>query len=423
MMPKEAIDSSQQGHSRAPVGYVMTHYPKLAQTFIANEIEAVERAGVPIRCFAMNPPDAIEKSRPGADGKIARTIYLKPKLARGFLALLRQSLRHPLAMAGVWRKALASGGGHMGRTLRRMAHLAQAALVADAMRHEKIDRLHAHFGLAPATIAWLACGIARAQGRMKADFSFTIHGFHDFFDPRETRLDLKARDAKAVLCISDFTRSQLYLTTPSALWKKFHVARCGIDTVSFAFRSPNPWPAEPTIMALGRLSAEKGFAVLIEAIARLRSEGQGFRLKIIGDGPMRDELEALARQQGISGNVTFTGEQTPTQVSQELSQSDIFCMASFSEGLPISIMEAMAVGVPVVTTWISGIPELARDRQTALTVPPASASALADAIKELCDNPPLREHIIGEARKLVEQQHNLNHCGSIVADFLRDKTP
>src|SRR5690606_14970103 len=158
----------------------------LAQTFIANEIDALERGGVQVACFAMNPPEAIEHSRDGADRRIAQTTYLKPALVRAAALLLRQTLRHPLAMGRVWRMALASGGGDVRRAVRRLAHLAQAALVADGAARQGITRLHAHFGLAPATIAWLACAIARAQGRA-AEFSFTIHGYHDFADPAEAR--------------------------------------------------------------------------------------------------------------------------------------------------------------------------------------------------------------------------------------------
>lgn len=404
---------------RAPaVGYVLTHFPKLAQTFIAGEIEAVERAGVPVRVFAMNAPEAHELARPGAEAKAARTTYLKPAMGQALVALMAASLRHPIAMAGVWRKAMASACGNPARLARRLVHLAQGALVARIARREGIERLHAHFGLAPATIAWLATAIARAEGRRAARFSFTIHGFHDFFDPAESRLDLKARDAAQVLCISDFTRSQLCLTTDPAWWPRFHVARCGVDTAAFAFRDPAPISCRMRIMALGRLSPEKGFAVLIEALALLRERGVEAELRIVGDGPTRGALEAQIAALGLADRVTLTGELPPAEVSRELAGSDLFCMASFSEGLPVSIMEAMAVGVPVVSTWIAGIPELARQGETALTVPPADAGALAAAIARLAGDEALRVHLARAARALVEERHDLWRCGTAVARLL-----
>jgi glycosyltransferase involved in cell wall biosynthesis len=412
--------SAPSGHPS--VAYVMTHYPRLAQTFIANEIDALEQAGVQVACFAMNAPEAIERSRAGANERAARTTYLKTTPLRAVSSLLRQTLRHPLAMARVWKMALASGGGDVRRAVRRLAHLAQAALVADDTARSGIMRLHAHFGLAPATIAWLACAIARAQGRA-AEFSFTIHGYHDFADPAEARLDLKARDAAAVLCISDFTRSQLCMITVPALWPKFHVARCGIDLADFAFRDPTDPGAMPTVLALGRLSPEKGFNILIEAVALSREAGAPVHLRIVGDGPYRGELEEAARAHGIADSISFAGELPPDAVREELKAADIFCMASFSEGLPVSLMEAMAVGVPCISTWIAGIPELAENEVTALTVPPARADSLAVAITRLAREPELRLRLARSARERVEQSHDLIACAGHVRKLLLGGVP
>ena len=169
--------------SGSAVGYVLTHYPKLAQTFIANEIDAVERAGVAVRVFAMNAPETHELVCPGAEAKAARTTYLKPAIVQALGALLATTLRHPLAMAGVWRKAIASGGGNPARIVRRLSHLAQGAWVAKLARREGIVRLHAHFGLAPATIAWLATALTSRYSSFAALTASAItpdagNGFH-----------------------------------------------------------------------------------------------------------------------------------------------------------------------------------------------------------------------------------------------------
>ena len=418
-----AASASVSTETRARVGYVMTHYPKIAQTFIANEIEAVERAGLAITCFAMNSPTAHDRDAPGAQARVERTIYLKASPLRAAIALVAQTLRHPVGLARVWLMALKSAGGGPARSLRRIAHLAQAARVAHLANREGIERIHAHFGLAPATIAWLATAIAHAHGRRRAAFSFTIHGFHDFVDPAESRLDLKSRDAAAVLCISDFTRSQLCLGTDPSLWPRFHVARCGIDTAAFAYRDPPPLSEAPTLLALGRLSPEKGFAVLIEAVARLHQDNVPATLRIVGDGPIRGDLERWARHCGVAHAVTFTGELPALQVREELNAADIFCMASFSEGLPISLMEAMAVGVPVVSTWIAGIPELAQDNVNAVTVPPANAEAFAGAVKRLAQDESLRRRLARAARGRIEADHDMWRCGTRVAALLKGQEP
>jgi len=400
--------------ARLRVGYILTHYPRLAQTFIAAEITAVERNGVEVVPFAMNPPGASEPAAPGAAQRIAQTTYLKPQLARALFALAGQALRHPFGIARVITMAVASAGGSPRRMVRRSAHLLQAALVAEVARRERLDYLHAQFGLAPATIAWLAAALSAVAGR-PLRFGFTIHGFHDFVDPAESRLDLKARDAAQVLCISDFTRSQLCLVTDPELWPRFHVARCGIDLTAFAYRRPRPQGRLPTVLAVGRLSAEKGFDVLIEALAQLKRQRTPQRLVLVGDGPLRGPLADAALRLDVAELVEFAGELPPTEVRAHLERADLFCLPSFSEGLPISIMEAMAVGVPVVTTWIAGIPELAVAGVTALTVPPARADALAEAMRSLADDASLRLRLSEAARLKVEERHDQDRCGAIVA--------
>lgn len=389
------------------VGYVMTHYPRNAQTFIAGEVEGVRRAGVEVVPFAMNRPDAAELAMAGAREKAAETTYLKEGAVGAALAL---SVRHPFAMAGLVATALKSGGGSPKRMARRLAHLAQAARLARAgkgLRH-----LHAHFGLAPATIAWFASRMLSWDGAA-VGFSFTIHGFHDFADPAETRLDLKAPVAAAVVCVSDFTRGQLFLHAAPDTWPRAHVVRCGIDLDAWAF-APRARDGMPTIMALGRLSPEKGFTVLIEAMARVPA-----RLVLVGDGPDRGAIEAAIARHRLGDRVTLAGELPPDGVRAKLREADIFCLPSFSEGLPVSIMEAMAAGVPVVTTWIAGIPELAENNVTALTVPPARADALADALGRLVEQPELGTRLAKAARERVEAQHDQAANGRAMADLFR----
>ncbi len=401
------------------VGYVMTHYPRTAQTFISGEIDAVEQAGMSISSFAMNTPDAAELITPGATERYARTMYLKQRPLGAIGIVLWFALRHPVGMTGIAISALRSAGGSPKRIVRRFAHYVQAARIARSVLQHDIRHLHAHFGLAPATIAWLASQMA-SLGGSRVGFSFTIHGFHDFVDPDEARLDIKARDAAAVVCISDYTRSQLCRLTPAELWPKFKVLRCGVDLDVLPFLQRPARPGPPTIIAIGRLSAEKGFALLIEALQQLARENVDARLRLIGDGPEREALVGAVREARLEEHVTFAGELAPEAVRAELQAADIFCLPSFNEGLPVSIMEAMAVGVPVVTTWVAGIPELAENGVTALTVPPARSDALAAALRKLCHNPSLGSALAAEARKRVALLHDQTRNGMQMADLLRE---
>ena len=400
------------------VGYVMTHYPRNAQTFIAGEIDGVERAGVPVSCFAMNRPDAAELAVSGAQERAARTAYLKDSWLGALGDAVALTLRHPIGMAGLKLTALKSGGGSPRRMARRLGHFVQAARLARLAKAQGLRHLHAHFGLAPATIAWFASRMLSFGGK-QVGFSFTIHGFHDFADPAETRLDLKAPEAAAVMCVSDFTRGQLFLQAAPATWPKAHVVRCGIDLVAWQFAPRERGDGPPTIVAIGRLSAEKGFTVLLDAMARLRDERVEAELVLVGDGPERATIEAAIARHGLADRVTLAGELPPEAVRAQLREADIFCLPSFSEGLPVSIMEAMAAGVPVVTTWIAGIPELAENGVTAMTVPPARADALADALRRLIEDPALAARLAVAARARVEANHDQLANGRQMADLLQ----
>ncbi|MHA6723780.1 glycosyltransferase [Sphingomonas sp. RS2018] len=400
-----------------PVGYVMTHYPRNAQTFIAGEIDAVERNGVTVLPFAMNRPDAAELAIAGATERAARTRYLKDGPLGAVADLMRFALRHPLGTIKIARDAIRSAGGSPRRIARRLAHLAQAARVARIGREAGLHHLHAHFGLAPATIAWLGSALM-SLGGARVGFSFTIHGFHDFADPAETRLDVKAPRADAVVCVSDFTRSQLFLNTNPAVWPQAHVIRCGIDLARWQF-TPPVRDGVPGIVAIGRLSAEKGFTILIEAIGLLRDVGVEARLTLVGDGPERATIEAAIARLSLGNRVTLAGELPPEGVRAALKAADVFCLPSFSEGLPVSIMEAMAAGVPTVSTWIAGIPELAENGVTAMTVPPARADALADALRALVESPDRAATLALAARARVEANHSQDINGRSMADLLR----
>lgn len=394
------------------LAYVMTHYPRVALTYIAGEIDEVERRGGRIFPIVMNPPAPEDLTTEEALERHRRSIYLKASPARVFLAALGAAAAHPIKMAGLVFQAIRSARSDLGIMGRRLVHLCYGALAAKDCRERKIRHLHAQFGLAPATIAWFACEILNFDGGAASTWSFTIHGFHDFVNETESRLDLKAASASFVICISDFTKSQLCRVTQPRYWDRFHVVRCGIDLAAFPMRVPRPQREAPRIAIVGRLSPEKGHGILLDAVSKLSKAGDQVEVEIIGDGPFGEELRKLAAELGVEKSVIFSGELLPDEVARRLADADMFCMASFAEGLPISIMEAMAIGVPVVTTWIGGIPELAVDEVTALTVPPGNSEALAAAIRRLVGDPALRERLTSAARAAVERMHSRDSNGA-----------
>ena len=391
----------------AKIAYLMTHYPRVALTFIAGEIDAMEQCGISIVPIALNLPVAADLTTDEAVSRHNRTHYLKSSMWQLGTAMAVTFLSHPLSMTRILAVAIKSCRWDVSLMIRRIANVFYACLTVRYCRANSIRHLHAHFGQTPATIAWFACEIINSTSTKPMTWSFTIHGFQDFVDDAVARLDLKAKSAKFVICISDFTKSQLCRVTDPKYWDRFHVVRCGIDLNAFPQRTGRPIRELPRIISVARLSPEKGHLILLHAIQLLRKEGNEAQLQIVGSGPFEDAIRREADLLGIGDAVIFTGELLPEDVSKLLADADIFCLPSFSEGLPVSIMEAMAVGVPVVSSWISGIPELATNEVTALTVPASNIPALAAALKSITSDEALRNTLVTNARARVERLHSI----------------
>lgn len=386
------------------VAYVMTHYPRVALSFISGEVDGMEALGATIHPFAMNKPGPEDLLSEDARARYAKTVCLKAdveKLVGNFFSV---AFRHPIGMAKLIGKALGSARGDVPLMARRLSHLLQAATVARVCRKRGIQHVHAHFGQAPATIAWFAAEMMKLDGQ--ATWSFTIHGFQDFVDETIARLDLKAESAAFVVCISDFTRSQLCRLLHPSLWGKAKVVRCGIDLDQFAQRKAKPLSSPPRIISVGRLSSEKGQVVLLRACKLLVERGVPVQLTFVGSGPLEQLLRDEIAASGLQDHVQLRGELPGEEVRKELEQSDLFCLTSFAEGLPVSIMEAMAIGVPVIATSIAGIPELAVNRETALTVAPGNVEQLANAIETALRDEKLRKTMIAAARTKVADAHD-----------------
>jgi glycosyltransferase involved in cell wall biosynthesis len=394
------------------VAYVMTHFPRTALTFIAQEIRELERRGGRVTPIAINSPDPEDLDSTEAEHASHRTIYLKAQGSMKLAAsLLRTWVRHPAETSTLMWTAVTSARLDLPLAARRLIHVAYACWTWRAVAGSGVRHFHAHFGQTPATVAWFAAQVGTFSSGQPCTWSFTIHGFQDFADERLTRLDLKVASASFVVCVSDFTRAQLCRVTDPAHWDRYHVVRCGIDVDAFSFRAPRRLPDRPRIVTVARLSPEKGHLVLLAAMRTLVEHGVDAELRIIGDGPSAALVDRTAEQLGLEDRVTLTGELQPAEVSRELADADVFCLPSFAEGIPVSIMEAMAVGVPVVTTFVGGIPELAVDGETALVVPAGNSGELATALRSVLTDERLRGRLADAAQRMARQRHDVRHNG------------
>jgi colanic acid/amylovoran biosynthesis glycosyltransferase len=405
--------------SAAPrVAYVLTNYPCLAMTFISGEIDEIRRRGGIVLPVSMNRPSDSEMASTQGRQRAAECRYLKSAAtARAFAALFA---RHPLGVARVGGMALRSARSDVLRMARRLVHVAYAALVVEHCRANGVSHLHAHFGQSPASIAWFAAELGNLEAGERWTWSMTAHGADVFSDSDEVRADLKVEHASFVVAISDFTRSQMLRYSDPRWWSKVKVVRCGIDLDAFPRRNVEPDGAAPLVTTVGRLAPEKGQTVLIDALAELRDRGITARVELIGAGPLEQTLRAAARARGIEDCVDFVGELPPHEVAERLRRSAVFCLPSFAEGLPVAMMEAMAMGTPVVATHVNGIPELAVNGRSALTVAPGDAQALAGALETVLADAAGARCRADEARRLVEVHHEQSRNVGQLIDLLVD---
>lgn len=400
---------------RPTVLYLLTEYPAPSHTFIAREITAVEQSGIDVQVLALNPPG--QRFEEGLDPRAhERTRSARAHPGRMLVTALWRACRDPLTALRGARVAVTLVPGDLVATAAALRAWIAALFALDHCRRAGLAHIHAHFGQAPASVAMLVSVMAERSSR-PITYSITVHGWHDFVEERSTALRAKTARAAFVVCISDFTRSQLMRIVAADDWPKLRVVRCGLDLQNFRFRADRTAVAVPTIITVARLSAEKGLAVLLDATARLKAKGLAVRVRIIGGGPDEQLLRAQADALGLGDDVDFLGSQPIDTVHAELAEAAVFCLPTFAEGLPVSIMEAMASGVPVVTTPISGIPELVVDGVTGDVVAPARPDLVAERIENLLVDDDRRRRITAAARAAVAERHDIAENGAALAEL------
>ena len=281
-----------------------------------------------------------------------------------------------------------------------VAYLLEAAVVAAWCRRDRIDHLHVHFGTNSAMVGML---VNRLTG---IPWSFTAHGPEEFDRPLGIALSEKIRSANFVVAISSFGRSQLWRWSDYAQWKKIHVVHCGLDA-AFMDGATKPIPMRPRLVCVGRLCEQKGQLLLVEAAHILKAKGIAFEIVFAGDGPMRGDIEAAITKAGLDDCISITGWISGQRVREEIEKARALVLPSFAEGLPVVIMEAMALGRPVVSTMVAGIPELVTPGETGWLVPAGDVAALAQAIIEVLSLAPDALAAMGsKARSRVLERHN-----------------
>ena len=256
-----------------------------------------------------------------------------------------------------------------------------------------------------------------------------MHGQTELSELRRHRLAEKIERAALVVCISDFCRSQLMSVVEETHWAKLRTVRCGVDVDAFCPADRDPSPARAgavrplRILCVARLTPPKGQAVLLEAIAELKRRGVLAEATLVGAGPAKESLEQLARRLGIAPLVRLTGAVGQDEIRAHYAAADVFCLPSFAEGLPVVLMEAMAMGLAVVATRITGTPELVEDGSSGLLVSPARGDELADALAELADSPERAESMGKAGREKVRAEFDLARSAQSLCELFLEASP
>lgn len=382
------------------VAYMTGEYPRATDTFIQREVAALRASGVHVETLSVRRPSDKEIVGDETRAERERTHYLLPanplQAAAAHARLLFKTPGRYFAALGL---ALSTRPPGLKALAWQAAYFLEAGLVARRLRDHDLSHLHNHFSNSSCSVAMIASALGGFT------YSFTMHGPAEFYEPKYWRVDEKVRRAKFVACISHFARSQAMVFAPQEHWEKLHVVHCGVSPEQFAPVSHEGCGSR--LLFVGRLAAVKGLPVLLEAVARLAKDRPGLMLIVAGDGPDRARLEAQARRLGITANVEFRGYQSQAQVRELLQKTDVFTMASFAEGVPVVLMEAMAAGVPVVATRIAGVPELVEDGVSGFLVPPGDAGAIADKVALLLDGADTRNRFGAAGRDKVEREFNI----------------
>lgn len=357
------------------IAYLINQYPRVSHTFIRREIAALEARGLAVARFALRPCDEpLVDEADEAERRRTRVVLSIGALGLSWAAL-QVAAAAPQAFARAMALAVKLGRCSERGLLVHLIYLAEACALKGWLDDCGARHLHAHFGTNSATVA-LLCRLLGGP-----PYSFTVHGPGEFDAPRALSLGEKVRHAAFVVAVCEYGRSQLYRWADYPDWAKIHVVHCGVDAAYIAPASA-PLPDAPRLVCVGRLAEQKGQLVLVQAAARLRDRGVPFELVLVGDGPMRGEVERLIARLDLEGHIRIAGWSDGVGVRREILASRALVLPSCAEGLPVVLMEALALGRPVIGTYVAGIPELVRPGIDGWLVPPGSVEDLVGALRE-----------------------------------------
>lgn len=394
------------------VAYLVNQYPKVSHSFIRREIQAIESNGIDVLRISIRGWDGeLVDDEDLAEQKRTRYVLRDGVIPLAFSAL-RMAVRSPLKfLRAVGLAARLSRQSDRPMPV-HLVYVAEACHILPWLERAGVRHVHAHFGTNAAEIALLV----RTLGG--PTYSFTVHGPLEFDGAMGTHLAEKARGASLVVAISSFCSSQIRRWVDLDHWSKIRIVRCGVDEDFLKAADAGP-SRGMQLVCVGRICEQKGQLLLIEAAAELVRRGQEFALVLAGDGEMRGVVEAQIRSRGLSYCVRITGWLTEAEVRAEILASRAMVLPSFAEGLPVVIMESLALERPVLSTYVAGIPELVRAGETGWLIPAGDVMQLAEAMQEVLNTPDPQLAAMGRrGRQRVSELHSVeSEAARLAAEF------
>ncbi|KKO16599.1 MULTISPECIES: glycosyltransferase [Pseudomonas] len=395
------------------IAYFINQYPKVSHSFIRREILALERQGVEVQRIALRGWDAELQDAEDASER-TRTRYVLQRGVKGLLAPAWQVLRaQPRRFFRALWLAMRLGLRADRAWPYHLVYLAEACQVLQWLQAGQANHVHAHFGTNSTEVVMLANVLGGPA------YSFTVHGPEEFDKPQFLHMGEKVRRAAFVAAVSSYGRSQLFRWVAHDHWAKVKVVHCGLER-SFHEVAPVSVPTAPRLVCVGRLCEQKGQLLLLEAARLLAARSITFELVLAGDGEMRGQIEALIARHGLQQQVRITGWISSAQVREEILAARALVLPSFAEGLPVVIMEAMALRRPVLTTYVAGIPELVRPAENGWLFPAGAVDELAAAMADCLAQPAETLQRMGEAaRQRVLQRHDIDTEAARLASYFK----
>ncbi|MEO6118555.1 MAG: glycosyltransferase [Methylotenera sp.] len=403
------------------ITYFINQYPKVSHSFIRREILALERLGMKVQRIALRGLKDVLVDPDDLSERTNTQYVLDDGMLRMLLSVFKVLVSNPLKFFLALKLALKMGW-HAERPLPyHLIYFAEACQIAIWMKSFGAQHVHAHFGSNSAEVVMLAHALGGPS------YSFTVHGPEEFDKPQALKLAEKIRHAAFVVAISSYGRSQLFRWLAHDYWHKVKIVHCGLEQSFYdvvpAQTEKADLPKIARLICVGRLCEQKGQLLLLEACRNLKEKGLEFELLLAGDGEMRPEVERMVSAYDLGDKVKITGWISSKQVRDEILASHAMVLPSFAEGLPVVIMEAMALRRPVISTFVAGIPELVINGQNGWLVPAGSVAELTMAIEQLLKAS--AEQLIGmgeAAYARVRQRHDIDTEAEKLSVLFRENT-